>query len=74
MTTEAEGLRPGSRHVTNTAYFTFVSLGEDDRAMAVPPLKLQGEEEEARFQEGKKRYLERKVARMAKMSNRTHKS
>ncbi len=63
MTTEAEGLTPGSRRVTNTAYFTFVCLGEDGRARDVPPLKLGGREEEERFEEGKKRYLARKEAR-----------
>ena len=73
MTTEAEGLRPGGRRVTNTAYFTFVSLGEDCRARPVPPLKLMGEEEEARFEEGKRRYLERKAARLQKFLNRAQK-
>lgn len=71
VTAEAEGIRAGSRHVTNTAYFTFVCPGEDGRAKAVPPLKLQGEEEEARSEEGKKRYLARKAARLAKMANKT---
>lgn len=71
VTTEAEGFRPGGRHVTNTAYFTFVYLGEDGRAKAVPPLKLQGEEEEARSEEGKKRYVARKAARLAKKAKKT---
>ena len=54
----------GSRRITNTAYFIFVSLGEGERAVAVPPLKLEGEEERARFEEGRKRYLERRATRL----------
>ena len=72
VTTEAEGVRTGGgRLVTNTAYFTFVHLGEDGSGKPVPPLKLQGPEEEARFEEGKKRYLARKAARLAKNANKT---
>jgi len=51
------------RRITNTAYFTFVSLGKDHRAQAVPPLMFKNKEEEARFEEGKKRYFARKKAR-----------
>ena len=62
--TEAEGgLRGGSRRVTNTAYFTFVSLGKDGRAVAVPPLKMMSEEEKERFEEGRRRYQHRKNMR-----------
>ncbi len=63
-------MRPGGRHVTNTAYFTFVCLGEDGRAKTIPALKLEGEEEEGRFQEGKERYLARKAARLAKKASK----
>ena len=49
--------------MTNTAYFTFVSQGKDGRAQSVPPLVCKEEEEQARFDEGKKRYLDRKRAR-----------
>ena len=62
---EAEGLRSGHR-VTSTAHFTFVSLGKDGHAIAVPPLKVVTEEEEERFEEGRKRYEERKRKRMEK--------
>lgn len=65
MTTEAEGLAPGSRRVSNTAHFTFVALGEDGRTLPVPSLKCQGDEELARFEEGKQRYEARKAARLA---------
>ena len=58
-----EGLREASRRVTNTAYFTFVSLGKDGHAVAVPPLKLMSDEERERFEEGRKRYEERKKLR-----------
>ena len=63
VTTEAEGLIVDSRRVTNTAYFTFVSLGADKRATAVPPLKLKSDEELQRFEEGRQRYEIRKRLR-----------
>ena len=47
--TESQGLASDSRRVTNTAYFTFVSLGPDKRAHKVPPLQLCDEEERKRF-------------------------
>ena len=60
------GLREGgSRRVTNTAHFTFVSLGKDGHAIAVPSLKVVTKEEEERFEEGRRRYEERKKQRMA---------
>ena len=60
--TEAEGLKSG-RRITNTAYFTFVSLGKDGRAVAVPPLKMMSEEEKEQFEEGRRRYQHRKNIR-----------
>ena len=71
MTTEAEGHGSDGRRVTNTAYFTFVCLGEGGRAVPVPPLKLQEAGEERRFQEGKERYLARKAARLARAEKAT---
>ena len=62
--TETEGLAPASQRVTNTAYFTFVSLGPDKRACDVPPLQLSSDEERQRFEEGKARYEMRKRARL----------
>ena len=64
VTTEAEGLSR-SKRITNTAYFTFVSLGDDQHAKEVPPLKVRTEEEVGRFQEAEERYLQRKTARAA---------
>ena len=52
------------RRITNTAHFTFVCLGKDGRAISVPPLQCRGEDEEARFEEGRQRYMARKKARM----------
>ena len=63
VTTEAEGLGAGSRRITNTAYFTFVSLGRDKHATAIPPLKVQTQEERERFEKGRNRYEARKKLR-----------
>ena len=63
VTTEAEGLGTGSRRITNTAYFTFVSLGRDKRATAIPSLKVQTEEERELFEKGRERYEARKRLR-----------
>ena len=57
---EAEGLKVGSRRVTTTAYFTYVAIGEDLRAITVPPLQLRTDSERVRFEDGKKRYEARK--------------
>lgn len=67
MAVEAENLLGGCRRVTNTAYFTFVSLGSDYRSKPVPQLRLVSEEERTRFEEGKKRYEARKKARVDKL-------
>ena len=64
---EAENLLGGSRRVTNTAYFTFVSLGSDYKSKPVPQLKMVNDEERARFEQGMKRYEARKKARMEKL-------
>ena len=64
---EAENLLGGCRRVTNTAYFTFVSLGSDYRTKPVPQLKMVSDEERSRFEEGTKRYEARKKARMEKL-------
>ena len=64
---EAENLLGGSRRVTNTAYFTFVSLGSDYKSKPVPQLKMVNDEERARFEQGRKRYEARKKARMEKL-------
>ena len=74
VTTEAEGMSPGSRRVTNTAYFTFVAIGKDGHALPIPLLELEEEEEKARFEEGRLRYVERKRARQEMMKQLLEKS
>ncbi|XP_048066743.1 cytosolic acyl coenzyme A thioester hydrolase isoform X3 [Megalobrama amblycephala] len=47
-----------------TAFFTYISLDKDNKPLPVPPLKLEGEEEQKRFEEGKARYLQNKAKRL----------
>ncbi|XP_065103903.1 cytosolic acyl coenzyme A thioester hydrolase isoform X2 [Paramisgurnus dabryanus] len=48
-----------------TAFFTYISLDKDNKPLPVPPLKLNDEEEQKRFEEGKARYLQNKAKRLA---------
>ncbi|XP_051282757.1 cytosolic acyl coenzyme A thioester hydrolase isoform X2 [Dicentrarchus labrax] len=48
-----------------SAFFTFISLDKDNKPLPVPPLKIDGEEEQRRFDEGKARYLQNKAKRLA---------
>ncbi|XP_005167334.1 cytosolic acyl coenzyme A thioester hydrolase isoform X4 [Danio rerio] len=48
-----------------TAFFTYISLDKENKPLPVPPLKLEGEEEQKRFEEGKARYLQNKAKRLA---------
>nr|XP_061803141.1 putative cytosolic acyl coenzyme A thioester hydrolase-like [Nerophis lumbriciformis] len=48
-----------------SAYFTFISLDKFGRAQPVPPLKVHGEEEQRRYDEGQARYLFNKAKRLA---------
>ncbi|XP_056102737.1 cytosolic acyl coenzyme A thioester hydrolase isoform X2 [Rhinichthys klamathensis goyatoka] len=48
-----------------TAFFTYISLDKDNKPLPVPQLKLEGEEEQRRFEEGKARYLQNKAKRLA---------
>ncbi|XP_030216006.1 cytosolic acyl coenzyme A thioester hydrolase isoform X2 [Gadus morhua] len=48
-----------------SAFFTFISLDKDNRPLPVPLLKVEGEEEQRRFDEGKERYLQNKARRIA---------
>ena len=52
---EAENLFTGKRRHTNTCYLTFVAIDKDHRPVAVPPLKLETEEDKKRFREGQRR-------------------
>jgi len=48
---EAENLRTGEVRHTNSAYLTYVALGEDGRPTEVPPLRLDDEVAERRYKE-----------------------
>ncbi|KAM3872415.1 cytosolic acyl coenzyme A thioester hydrolase [Diretmus argenteus] len=48
-----------------SAFFTYISLDKHHKALPVPPLKLEGEEERKRFDEGNTRYLHNKAKRLA---------
>ncbi|XP_029911610.1 cytosolic acyl coenzyme A thioester hydrolase isoform X2 [Myripristis murdjan] len=48
-----------------SAFFTFISLDKYNRPQPVPPLKIDGEEEQKRFEEAKARYLQNKAKRLA---------
>lgn len=57
----AEDVRAHTSKLTNTAYFTFVALGEDGRPTCVPPLLPQTEEEKRLFDREQKHYEARKA-------------
>ncbi|KAJ8016389.1 hypothetical protein DPEC_G00006720 [Dallia pectoralis] len=48
-----------------TAFFTYISLSKEGKPLSIPALKLQGEEEQKRFEEGEARYLQNKAKRQA---------
>lgn len=50
------------RH-TNSCFLTMVGIGPDCKPVPVPALKLESEEDHARFEEGKERALARKKRR-----------
>ena len=52
---EAEDLRTGEVRHTNSAYLTYVALGEDGRPTPVPPLKLETETAKRRHREAELR-------------------
>lgn len=62
---ESEGLRSGSRRITNTAYFTFVSLNSQMRAQDIPQLKIVNELEQKKFDILKEMYERKKRARQS---------
>ncbi|ESN97885.1 hypothetical protein HELRODRAFT_85008, partial [Helobdella robusta] len=45
------------------AFFTYVAIGLDGRAMEIPPLKVRTDNERMRFDAGMKRYMKRKEGR-----------
>jgi acyl-CoA hydrolase len=56
----------GARLPAAHAYFTFVSLDDAHKPLAVPTLKLQGPDDVVRWQQGKQRYEVRRAQRQAK--------
>ncbi|XP_035238697.1 cytosolic acyl coenzyme A thioester hydrolase isoform X3 [Anguilla rostrata] len=48
-----------------TAFFTYISLDKENKPLPVPPLKLENEEQQKRFEEGKARYLQNKAKRLS---------
>jgi acyl-coenzyme A thioesterase 7 len=56
----AEDLRTGRQVQALTAYFVMVSLDQKGRPKQVPPLILQSDDERRRFEQGQRRYEERK--------------
>jgi acyl-CoA hydrolase len=52
---ETENLMTGQRLHTCSAYLTFVALGEDRRAIAVPPVIPETEDEKRRYREAGER-------------------
>jgi len=52
---EAEDLKTGEIRHTNSAYLTYVALGEDGRPTKVPPLKLESETAKRRYKEAELR-------------------
>lgn len=56
----AEDLATGYQEQALTAYFIMVALDHHDRPKDVPPLILQTDEERRRFEQGQRRYEDRK--------------
>ncbi|XP_028266387.1 cytosolic acyl coenzyme A thioester hydrolase isoform X2 [Parambassis ranga] len=52
-----------------SGFFTYISLDKDRKPQSVPPLKIEGEEEQRRFEEGEARYLQKKAKRLADKGN-----
>lgn len=61
---ESEDLMTGLRQKTASAYTTFVALDERGKPVPVPPLVLEGADQERRFREGAAR-REQRLAELA---------
>lgn len=59
----AENLRTGQNTHTNTAYFVYVALDEDGRPSPVPPLLLEGDDEQRHWEAAKARQAYRLAQR-----------
>lgn len=60
---EAEDLTTGERHLTGTSYLTFVAVDDEGKAMLVPPVYPETEEEKFHFNSAEDRYRIRKERR-----------
>jgi acyl-CoA hydrolase len=59
----AQNLLSGQIRHTNTAYFVYVALDEDERPTPVPPLILETDDERRRWQQGQLRQARRLAQR-----------
>lgn len=71
---EAENLRTGEVRHTNSAYLTYVALGDDGKPTQVPPRKLETETAERRYKEAELRREMRKKEREIEEGKRAHKA
>ncbi|KAM6929349.1 cytosolic acyl coenzyme A thioester hydrolase isoform 1-T1 [Lycodopsis pacificus] len=62
---DASSLVEADKYRAVSAFFTYISLDKDNKPLSVPPLKIDGEEEQRRFDEGNARYLQNKAKRLA---------
>ncbi|KAK9515530.1 hypothetical protein VZT92_026170 [Zoarces viviparus] len=62
---DASSLVEADKYRAVSAFFTFISLDKDNKPQSVPPLKIDGEEEQRRYDEGNARYLQNKAKRLA---------
>ncbi|XP_034394185.1 cytosolic acyl coenzyme A thioester hydrolase isoform X2 [Cyclopterus lumpus] len=62
---DASSLVEPDKYRAVSAFFTFMSLDKDNKPQPVPPLKIDGEEEQRRFKEGEARYNQNKAKRLA---------
>ncbi|XP_056279659.1 cytosolic acyl coenzyme A thioester hydrolase isoform X2 [Pseudoliparis swirei] len=62
---DASSLVEPDKYRAVSAFFTFMSLDKDNKPQAIPPLKIDGEEEQRRFEEGEARYNQNKAKRLA---------
>ncbi|XP_068454607.1 cytosolic acyl coenzyme A thioester hydrolase isoform X2 [Clinocottus analis] len=62
---DASSLVEPDKYRAVSAFFSFISLDKDNKPLPVPPLKIEGEDEQRRFDEGNARYILNKAKRLA---------
>src|SRR5206468_5610449 len=65
----AQNLLSGRITHTNTAYFVYVALDEQQRPVAVPPLLIETADEQSRWQAGQQRQARRLAQRQSAEQN-----